>query len=228
MNASIAPYDEVAGWYEHEFLVAQRAVGVDGFADRLGIDQSLAELLGAGTGTCLEIGCGTGIYAERVRQLGRTPIGVDISAGMLQHARPRLPTALSDAATLAVATSSVPAVIAVMVHTDMAGYPDVLAEAFRVLEPGGIFVHVGVHPCFCGGFADRSDLDAVIIKPGYLDGAWTTNSWTDRGVRDKVGAVHYPLANLLNTMTTTGFILEEFAEGAEPTPVVLALRARKP
>ena len=38
----------------------------------------------------------------------------------------------------------------------------------------------------------------------------------------------YPLAELLNTMTATGFVLEEFAEGAEPTPVTLALRARKP
>ena len=228
MTAQTAPYDAVADWYEHDFLVTQRSNGVDGYADRLGIDRSLTELLGAGTGTCLEIGCGTGIYAERVRQLGRTPIGVDLSAGMLHHTRQRLPTALSDAATLSVATASVPAVIAVMVHTDMAGYPDVLAEAFRVLEPGGTFVHIGVHPCFCGGFADRADLDAIIIKPGYLDGAWTTDSWTDRGVRDKVGAVHYPLAQLLNTMTTTGFVLEEFAEGAEPTPVVLALPARKP
>jgi SAM-dependent methyltransferase len=228
MNAPTVPYDEVADWYEHDFLVTQRSLGVDGFADRLGIDRSLAELLGAGTGTCLEIGCGTGIYADRVRQLGRIPIGVDVSAGMLRHATGRLPIALSDATTLAVATASVPAVIAVMVHTDMVDYPTVLAEAFRVLSPGGVFVHVGVHPCFCGGFADRSDLDAIIIKPGYLDGAWTTDSWTDRGVRDKVGAVHYPLAELLNTLTATGFVLEEFAEGAEPTPVTLAIRARKP
>ena len=137
MIAPSAPYDDVADWYEHDFLATQRAVGVDGFADRLGIDRSLAELLGAGTGTCLEIGCGTGIYADRVRQLGRTPIGVDVSAGMLHHATGRLPIALSDASTLAVATSSVPAVIAVMVHTDMADYPTVLAEAFRVLTPGG-------------------------------------------------------------------------------------------
>ena len=228
MIAPSATYDEVADWYEHDFLVTQRALGVDGFADRLGIDRSLAELLGAGTGTCLEIGCGTGIYADRIRQLGRTPIGVDVSTGMLHHARSRLPTALSDATALAVATASVPAVIAAMVHTDMADYPTVLAEAFRVLTPGGIFVHVGVHPCFCGGFSDRSDLDAIIINSGYLDSAWTTDLWTDRGVRDKVGAVHYPLAELLSTMTATGFVLEEFAEGAEPTPVTLALRTRKP
>jgi ubiquinone/menaquinone biosynthesis C-methylase UbiE len=47
----------------------------------------------------------------------------------------------------------VPAVIAVMVHTDMPAYPAVLLEAARVLRPGGIFVHISVYPCFCGGFA---------------------------------------------------------------------------
>jgi SAM-dependent methyltransferase len=228
MPGTPAPYDDVADWYEHEFLVAQRSVGSGSFADRLGIDQALAELLGVGTGTCLEIGCGTGIYADRVRQLGWDPVGIDVSAGMLSYARSRLATARSDATQLAVATSSVRAVIAVMVHTDMADYSAVLAEVFRVLAPGGIFVHVGVHPCFCGGFADRSEPDAIVIRPGYLDGAWTTESWTDRGLRDKVGAAHVPLAELLNTVIARGFALEEFSEGAAPTPVVLSMRARRP
>ena len=114
MIAPSAPYDEVADWYEHDFLVTQRAVGADGSVDRLGIDRSLAELLGSGTGTCLEDRCGTGLYADRVRQLGRTPIGVDVSTGMLHYATGRPPIALSDATTLAVATASVPAVIAGM------------------------------------------------------------------------------------------------------------------
>jgi len=68
----------------------------------------------------------------------------------------------------------------------------VLAEAARVLAPGGTFVHIGVHPCFRGGFADRSDPAAVVIRPGYLDGHWTKASWTTRGVRDKVGAATCP------------------------------------
>ena len=55
-----APYDEIADWYENEFLARQRAVGDDAeFADRLGIDRALSELLGPGSGSCLEVGCGT-------------------------------------------------------------------------------------------------------------------------------------------------------------------------
>lgn len=120
-----------------------------------------------------------------------------------------------------------PAAVTVMAHTDMPSYPAVLREAARVLRPGGVFVHVGVHPCFCGGFADRSDPQAVIIRPGYLDGHWTRASWTDRGVRDKVGATHFTLPALLHSFLDAGLVPEPFAEGSGPVPAVLAVRARK-
>jgi SAM-dependent methyltransferase len=215
-------YDEIADWYEREFL------GGRDDPDPIGAGGALRDLLGPGSGTCLEIGCGTGAYAATVRALGRTPVGVDLSAGMLRHARDRLPAARGDAERLPVRSGSLDAVIAMMVHTDMPGYPAVLREVARVLRPGGVFVHVGVHPCFCGGFADRSDPDAVVIRPGYGDGHWTTASWTDQGVRDKVGASHWPLPDLLNAFMDAGLTVERLAEGGAPTPVVLALRARKP
>src|SRR6516225_11972407 len=93
-----AAYDEIADWYEHEFLAGAGAPG----ADPLGIDAALVSLLGRGTGACLEIGCGTGVRAGRVRGLGWTPIGIDISAAMLRHARDRLPAARADAVRLPV------------------------------------------------------------------------------------------------------------------------------
>jgi SAM-dependent methyltransferase len=222
--APAAAYDEIADWYEEEFLGGQRAGAGDG--NPLGLGRVLGDLLGEGSGICLEIGCGTGVHAARVRELGWTPVGVDLSAGMLRHARGRLPIARADAGRLPIRDGSVPAVIAMMVHTDMPGYPAVLREAARVLRPGGAFVHVGVHPCFCGGFADRGDLDAVVIRPGYLNGHWTKASWTNAGVRAKVGATHLPLPELMHAFLDAGLRLERFAESGGPTPVVLAIRAR--
>lgn len=223
-----APYDEIADWYESEFLARQRgATSPDGHADSLGIDQALVEVLGEGTGTCLEVGCGTGIYASRMRALGWQPIGVDLSAGMLRHAVDRLGVAQGDAGRLPVADGSVDAVITVMVHTDLPDYAPVLAEIHRVLKPGGVFVHIGVHPCFCGGFANRADPENIVIKPGYLDGNWTTKSWTNQGIRDKVGASHVPVAGLLNSMLDAGFVLERLSEGGQPTPIVLSARLRR-
>jgi hypothetical protein len=49
--AQTAAYDEIADWYEHEFLAAAPPG-----ADPLGIARTLRDLLGRGHGTCLEIG----------------------------------------------------------------------------------------------------------------------------------------------------------------------------
>jgi SAM-dependent methyltransferase len=219
--AQVAAYDEIADWYENDFLARQAD------SDPLGIRAALGMLLGTGHGACLEIGCGTGIYAGQVREQGWTPVGVDISAGMLRYARGRLPVVRADARRLPLRDGALTAVIAVMAHTDMPDYPAVLREVFRILRPGGVFVHIGVHPCFCGGFADRSDPDAIVIRPGYLDCHWTKASWTDQGVRDKVGASHWPLPELLRAFISAGLAPERFAEGGAPTPTMFAVRARK-
>lgn len=201
-------YDQIADWYVLEFL------GLQGGLDPLGIGRAIDLLLGPGSGPCLEIGCGTGVHAARVRDLGWTPVGVDVSASMLWHAAGRLPIARADARRLPVRHGSLLAAIAVMVHTDMPQYPAVLREAARVLAPGAVFVHVGVHPCFCGGFADHTDRDAVVIRPGYLNSYWTRQSWTDQGLRDKVGAMHRPLPQLLQAFLDAGFVLERSSKVA--------------
>jgi SAM-dependent methyltransferase len=215
-------YDEIADWYEYEF---HRGVPE---SDALGIKAALHDLLGSGSGMCLDLGCGTGAYSDCLRELGWSPIGVDRSAGMLRHASPRLPVVRATAECLPFADRSLRCIAAVMVHTDMPAYPVILREAARVLEPSGVLVHVGVHPCFCGGFADRSDPDAVIIRPGYLDHHWTTDSWTDQGLRDKVGASHFSLPELLDAFIDAGFHLDGLAEGGAPVPAVLAVRACLP
>ena len=224
-------YDAIADWYETEFLAAQ------GDSDPIGVRAAIDALLGpapedsaCGPGPiCLEIGCGTGAHAATVRALGWTPVGVDLSSGMLAYASDRLPVAQANAERLPIDAQRLDAVIAVMVHTDMPGYARVLAEAARILRPGGRFVHVGVHPCFCGSFADRGDPAATVIRPGYFEaGRWTKDSWTSNGVRDKVGATHWPLSDLLRMVRSAGLVLEDFAEGGRPTPVTFSLRAAKP
>ena len=223
-----AAYDAIADWYEYQFLSDRSGDGLP-VSDPIGVDDSLRELLGhGGGGASLEIGCGTGTHAARIRSLGWSPLGIDVSAGMLRHARTRLPIVRANGESLPFGDSSFTSVAAVMIHTDVPDYGMVLGEAWRVLAPGGRFVHIGVHPCFCGGFADRTDPQAIVVRPGYLDGHWTKESWTDRGLRDKVGAVHLPLPALLQSFVDAGFVLDGIREGGEPIPTVLAMAALKP
>ncbi|MFD2763100.1 class I SAM-dependent methyltransferase [Micromonospora eburnea] len=217
-----AAYDAIADWYE-EYASDTSA----DYMDR--VRRQLAGLLGTGPGRCLDLCCGTGVHAAQLRRLGWDPVGVDLSAGQLRHARGRLPVARGDAARLPVADASVPAVTCVLGHTDLPDYPAVIAEAARVLAPGGRFVHVGVHPCFCGAFADRSDPGRIVIDGGYAERERTFRSWNTTGVRARVGAWHLPLADLLNAVTAAGLTVTRVQEsGSTPVPDVLALQATKP
>ncbi len=73
-----------------------------------------------------------------MRELGWIPFGVDISAAMLRYTSGLLPAVRADATRLPIRDGCLPAVLTVMAHTDMPAYPTVLAEAARVLQPGGI------------------------------------------------------------------------------------------
>ena len=215
-------YDAIADWYER--------FATETSADYMRrVRRQLAELLGAGSGRCLDLCCGTGVHAAELRRLGWDPLGVDLSGGQLRHARARLPVARGDVTALPVADGSLPAVTCVLGHTDVPDYPAVIAEAARVLAPGGRFVHVGVHPCFIGAFADRSDPERIVIDGGYAVRERSFRAWSPDGVRARVGAWHVPLADLLNAVTTAGLTLTRVTEsGSGPVPDILALHATRP
>lgn len=214
-----AAYDAHADWYEAAVTHPENVY----FARVAAV---LRDLLGPGTGTCLDVCCGTGINAQPVRELGWTPVGVDLSAGQLRHAATRLPVARGDATALPVADQSVSTAVCVLAHTDMPDYPAALREIARVLRPGGRFVHVGVHPCFIGAFADRSDPDRIIIDARYADRSRSFDSWTPNGVRIRVGAWHLPLADLLNAVTAAGLHMTQVVESVTvAVPDVFAFTA---
>jgi demethylmenaquinone methyltransferase/2-methoxy-6-polyprenyl-1,4-benzoquinol methylase len=94
--------------------------------------------LGLPTGsTILDLACGTGDLAALVARSGNRVLGSDLSAGMLSARRHRFPVAQADALALPLATGSVDGVVcgyALRNFTDLAAS---LAEAARVLRPGG-------------------------------------------------------------------------------------------
>jgi SAM-dependent methyltransferase len=217
-----AAYDSIADWYEEYITSSQR-----GHSDR--VERMLSTLLGAGRGVCLDICCGTGVRTPALNALGWTSYGVDVSLGQLRYAAARLPVVLADATALPVPSGSAAAVLCVLSHTDMPDYAALAREAARVLEPGGSFVHIGVHPCFCGAFADRSDLSAVVLGPGYADRRLRFDAWSPHGVRARVGARHLPLAALLHAVIDAGLSLAAVSEAGEgELPDLLGLRAVQP
>lgn len=99
----------------------------------------LGAALTAGPGRrLLDVGGGTGNYAAALRDEGFEPIVVDRSAEMLAVAAGKgLAVAQGDADDIPVATASVDAVMLVSMLHHVPDWPAALAEARRVLRPGG-------------------------------------------------------------------------------------------
>jgi SAM-dependent methyltransferase len=213
---SQARYDEWADWYE-EYITGD----AQNFTQRTA--EVLAQAIGPGTGPLLDLACGTGIYGQTLSTLGWTPFGVDLSVGQLRHARRRMPVAVAEAGALPVRTGTLAAVTAVLCHTDIDNYALTCQALSLALRRGGVFAHVGVHPCYVGAFANRTSSSEITITPGYwerdrrFEGPW-------RGVRARVGARHIPLGELLETFIRAGLTIDRVIEAGSPTPDILAVR----
>jgi SAM-dependent methyltransferase len=219
---TVARYDGFADWYD------DRLTSFTTRATRL-----LVQMVGGGTGRCLEIGCGGGIHLPDLAAAGWSVFGLDLSRDQLRVARRRLGQngrlILANGATLPFSDHAFDAVAAAFIHTDVDDWPAVVVEAARVLRPGGRLVYVGTHPCFVGPFSRYPNdalpmlhegyrrTDLVMEGPGIGDGVWR-----------RVGGRHLPLAMLLTAFLQAGLALERIEEpGPEDFPRVLALAFRR-
>lgn len=97
------------------------------------------DVLGAGDGLCLDVGCGTGLYFEVLTRSGRTVVGLDRSADQLRVAHTRSGNiAQGDATALPFADEVFQTVAALCISTDVDDFTAVQAEAGRVLAPSGL------------------------------------------------------------------------------------------
>ncbi len=103
-------------------------------------------------------------------------------------------------------------------------------EATRILEPGGVFLFYGAHPCFNGPHAEWLEDGGVRAHPTYRQAGWHAEApWWGVQVRKRVGMRHHPLAEILTGFAAAGLVIERVAEsGPRPVPITLAIRARKP
>jgi SAM-dependent methyltransferase len=216
-----ARYNGLADWYDARFVAGAPPH-----------QPGLPELLGPGSGPCLDLGCGTGRNFDTIRDSGRTVVGVDRSSDQLRLARTRTdgPLIESDAAALPFADGSFDTVIAMWISTDLDDFRGALSEAVRVLRPGGLLVCYGVHPAFNGPHVEWNEDGTRLVHPSYRTPGWHDDSplWADDGIRRRVGMRHLPLPDLLNAFLRPELTLERIEEpGDIPVPHALALKARR-
>jgi demethylmenaquinone methyltransferase/2-methoxy-6-polyprenyl-1,4-benzoquinol methylase len=108
----------------------------------LGLDRrwrrrTLAALGLPARSTVLDLACGTGDLALVAIRSGCRVIGCDLSAGMLAARHPGVPAVQADALALPLASGSVDGVVCGYALRNFTDLAHSLAEAARVLRPGG-------------------------------------------------------------------------------------------
>jgi ubiquinone/menaquinone biosynthesis C-methylase UbiE len=91
-------------------------------------------------GTLLDIGCGTGLFAEKYLRHGGTAVGIDLSRNMIERARGRCGMCdftLATGESIPFCNNSFDAIASLLVFSYVRDPQAMLKEAHRVLRPGG-------------------------------------------------------------------------------------------
>jgi demethylmenaquinone methyltransferase/2-methoxy-6-polyprenyl-1,4-benzoquinol methylase len=99
--------------------------------------RAVAELGLPARTTVVDLAAGTGDLCRELARRGYEPVGVDLSLGMLQHARTDAPLVQADAVRLPHPDGSVPGVVSGFGLRNFADLAGVLNELGRVVRPGG-------------------------------------------------------------------------------------------
>jgi SAM-dependent methyltransferase len=222
-----ARYDGLADWYDSYRAASAR----DSAADLIDLLGPVPPALSGGPAgrLCLDLGCGTGLNFDAIRATGRRVVGLDASADQLRYAQGRAAAVLADAAALPFAAGTFGTVTALWVSTDIDDFGAAVAEAARVLIPGGLLVYYGVHPCFNGPHTQYADDGTVIAHPVYRQARWHFEApWWGENIRRRAGMRHHTLAGLFSAFLAAGFVIERVTEpGDRPVPVNLGICARR-
>jgi ubiquinone/menaquinone biosynthesis C-methylase UbiE len=227
MNSEAARYDGNADWYDETFSAFHPAEEELAF---------LEQALGIGKGDlCIDLACGTGLWAQPIADAGYQAMGFDISADQLRFARRRMANvARADACNLPVRDESVSVMVGMFFHTDLEDFAAVARQVARCLRALGRFIYAGLHPCFIGPFVNRTSESTeqhLRFLPGYEITGWASRASGDgTGVGPRVGFHHKTLASFLSAIADSGLhirTVREFSSGGVVLPRNIGLIAEK-
>jgi ubiquinone/menaquinone biosynthesis C-methylase UbiE len=191
----------------------------------------------------LDIGCGEGHNTRLLARRGARVAAIDIAEVFVEHARrmeEREPLGIeyrvASAVELPFADAAFDFATGFMSFMDVPETDRVLAEAFRVLKPGGFLQFSITHPCFetphRRNLRDADGRTYAIEVGGYfrnLEGE--IEEWLFKAApppvklglpKFKVPRFTRTISQWLNLLTETGFLLERVAEPRPSDETVLA------
>ena len=152
LDATRAYYDEFSTRYDDR-RGGREPFGYHDLIDDLEI--GFCERFGRG-GDVLEVGCGTGLLLEKLRQFARSARGIDLSPGMLERARERgLDVDLGSATELPYEDARFDLTCSFKVLPHVREIGRAMREMARVTRPGGTVVAEFYNPVSLRGLVKR-------------------------------------------------------------------------
>jgi len=212
----------------------------------------------------LDIGCGEGYNTRIAAKKGAKMAAIDISEVFLKYAKESeqqeplgIEYKIASGTELPFPNNNFDFAIATMSLMDIAEHEKAIAEAFRVINPGGFFQFSMSHPCFLisdsGWVTNEEGKRTGLIVGNYfkkLKGEieeWIFGA-APKEITEKMRKFRIPrftrtLSEWLNLLIEKGFVLEEFCEpypddktlerypeeyASRIIPYFLIVRCRKP
>jgi ubiquinone/menaquinone biosynthesis C-methylase UbiE len=216
--------------------------GYDTYRDHFNTPAFFEMLPDVGGLSGLDIGCGEGYNTRLLSQRGAQVTALDISQVFVRHAR-RLEVQesrgirylVASAVQLPFATAAFDFATGFMSFMDIPETDGVLAEAYRILKPGGFLQFSITHPCFDTPYRrnlrDESGLTYAIEVGDYFENRegditeWLFSAAppeVQKGLsKFKTPRFTRTMSQWLNLLIQTGFLLERVAE---PRPSDEAVR----
>ncbi len=212
---------------------AMARAGYDIYRDCLNTPAFLAMLSDVAGLTGLDLGCGEGHNTRLLARRGAAMTGLDIAGRFLHHARAeetRAPLGVryvqGSGLELPFASASFDFITAFMSLMDMPETARVLAEAHRVLKPGGFLQFSITHPCtdtpIRRKVKDEQGREIAFVLGGYfLRQAGQIDEWSFSSAPAAVRAQWAPfrvprythaLSQWLNMLIDAGFSIERIGE----------------
>ncbi|WP_163506472.1 class I SAM-dependent methyltransferase [Fodinicola acaciae] len=187
-----------------------------------GLDEADVRLLGPVAGKrVLEVGCGAAHCARWLTTQGAHAVGMDLSAGMLRHARKiadatgvRPPLVQATATALPFADASFDLACSAFGAVPFVADSDrLMAEVSRVLKPGGRWVFSVTHP-MRWVFPDDPGEAGLVAQTSYFDR--TPYVEVDEAGAATYAEHHRTLGDRLRELVAAGFALTDLIEPEWP------------
>jgi SAM-dependent methyltransferase len=187
-----------------------------------GLTEEQAGLLGPVAGRrVLEVGCGSAPCARWLADAGAQVVALDLSAGMLRHARAaaertgvHVPLVQADAESLPIGSGSVDlacsAFGAVPFAADSAR---LMREVYRALRPGGRWVFATTHP-LRWAFPDDPGRGGLTVRTSYFDRTPYVETGDDG--RPSYVEHHRTTGDRVREIVAAGFALTDLIEPEWP------------